>query len=180
MTTIRTVLAVSLLVPAVAVGCGDPPPKPAVAPVASPTSPTPVTNNLPKEEPTSPTASAVRISPEIAKACGIKEPDAYFAFDSAHIRPEDSKALDLVATCFSTGPLKGKTLKLVGHADPRGGSEYNMTLGQSRADGVAGYVVGKGLDKGKTSSTTRGEMDSSGTDEPSWAKDRRVDLLINP
>ncbi len=93
---------------------------------------------------------------------------------------EDAHALDLVATCFSTGPLKGKILKLVGHADPRGGSEYNMTLGQSRADGVAGYVVGKGLDKGKTQSTTRGEMDSSGTDEPSWARDRRVDLLINP
>jgi peptidoglycan-associated lipoprotein len=53
-----------------------------------------------------------------------------------------------------------------------------MTLGQSRADAVAKYVVGKGMDKAKALSSTRGEMDAAGTDEPSWAKDRRVDLLI--
>ena len=80
-----------------------------------------------------PCASRTRSS----KACGISEPDAYFAFDSANVRPDDARVLDQVATCFSSGPLKGRTLKLVGHADPRGGSDYNMTLGQSRADAVA-------------------------------------------
>ena len=86
--------------------------------------------------------------------------------------------LDQVATCFSSGPLKGRQLKLVGHADPRGSSDYNMTLGQSRADSVAGYVVGKGLDKSKTESTSRGAMDATGDNEPTWAKDRRVDVLL--
>jgi peptidoglycan-associated lipoprotein len=120
----------------------------------------------------------VRISDEIVKACGIAEPDAYFAFDSAHIRPDDSKVLQQVATCFNSGPLKGRTLKLVGHADPRGDSDYNMTLGQSRADSVAGYMRGKGMDKGKTESTSRGAMDATGADDPSWARDRRVDLML--
>ena len=55
-----------------------------------------------------------------------------------------------------------------------------MTLGQSRADAVTTYTVGKGLDKAKAQSSTRGEMDAAGTDEPSWAKDRRVDLLVAP
>jgi peptidoglycan-associated lipoprotein len=157
--------------------CGGetPPPKTAdTKPVAT----TPTPNRLPDKAPDSPTASAVRISDEIVKACGISEPDAYFAFDSANVRPEDSKVLQQVVTCFTTGPLKGRTLKLVGHADPRGDSDYNMTLGQSRADSVAGFMRSKGMDKAKTESTSRGAMDATGSDDPSWARDRRVDLLL--
>jgi len=137
-------------------------------------------NKLPAEEPTAPNASAVRISDEIVRLCGIKAPDAYFAFDSANLRKDDVGALDQVATCFSTGPLKGRKLRVVGHTDPRGAGEYNMALGQSRADSVAGYVGGKGLDKGHVESSSRGAMDAEGSDEPTWAKDRRVDLLLAP
>jgi peptidoglycan-associated lipoprotein len=159
-------------------GCGGaPPPKAADAPPPSPTVEAP-SPRLPDKAPDSPTASAVRISDEIVKACGINEPDAYFAFDSSNIRPEDSKVLQQVVTCFKTGPLAGRTLKLVGHADPRGDSDYNMTLGQSRADSVAGYMRSKGMDKGKTESTSRGAMDATGSDDPSWARDRRVDLML--
>jgi peptidoglycan-associated lipoprotein len=135
-------------------------------------------NRLPQQAPDSPTASAVRISDEIVKACGISEPDAFFAFDSAHLKPGDTRVLDQVVTCFVSGPLKGRTVKLVGHADPRGGSDYNMTLGQSRADAVKGYVVQHGMDNAKAESTSRGAMDATGTDEPSWARDRRVDLML--
>jgi peptidoglycan-associated lipoprotein len=156
----------------------QPPPKTeqavAAAPSAAPA------NHLPAQAPDSPQASAVRISDEIVKACGISEPDAYFAFDSAHLRPDDTKVVDQVVACFTTGPLKGRTLKLVGHADPRGGSDYNITLGQSRADSVANYMVGRGLDKAKAESTSRGAMDATGTDEPTWARDRRVDVMLGP
>jgi peptidoglycan-associated lipoprotein len=161
----------------VACGGDKPPPK---TPEANNTPPaaTTATNRLPDKAPDSPTASAVRISDEIVKACGISAPDAYFAFDSAHVQASDAKVLDQVVTCFSTGPLKGRLLKLVGHADPRGGSDYNVTLGQSRADAVGGYMIGKGLDKGKTESSSRGAMDATGTDEPTWARDRRVDVML--
>jgi peptidoglycan-associated lipoprotein len=155
---------------------GDKPP--AKAPDTAQAAPTSTTNHLPPQPPDSPTASAVRISDEIVKACGIKEPDAYFAFDSANLRAEDAGVLQQVVTCFTSGPLKGRTLKLVGHADPRGGSDYNVTLGQSRADSVAGYMLQKGMDKAKTESTSRGAMDAVGSDEPSWARDRRVDMML--
>jgi peptidoglycan-associated lipoprotein len=135
---------------------------------------------LPPNPPNSPTASAVRIADEIVKACGIQAPDAYFAFDSSDVRPDDASVLGQLVTCFTTGPLAGKQMKLVGHADPRGGSDYNMTLGQSRADSVKDYIVGHGLDKSKTDSTSRGAMDASGVDEPSWARDRRVDIMLGP
>ena len=157
--------------------CGASPPPKAADNTPPPPAQAP-TNRLPDKAPDSPTASAVRISDEIVKACGINEPDAYFAFDSTNIRPDDSKVLQQVVTCFTSGPLKGRTLKLVGHADPRGDSDYNMTLGQSRADAVAGYMRSKGMDKGKTESTSRGAMDATGADDPSWARDRRVDLML--
>jgi peptidoglycan-associated lipoprotein len=133
---------------------------------------------LPDQAPDSPTASAVKISDEILKACGIKDADAYFAFDSSRLDHQYTTPLDQVATCFSTGPLKGRTLKLVGHADPRGGSEYNMTLGQKRADEVSNYLGTKGLDKGKRESSSRGALDATGSDEPTWARDRRVDVML--
>jgi peptidoglycan-associated lipoprotein len=159
--------------------CGDKPPAKAPETAqATPSAQPAATTHLPPKPPDSPTASAVRISDEIVKACGISEPDAYFAFDSANVRTEDARVLDQVVTCFTTGPLKGKTMKLVGHADPRGGSDYNMTLGQSRADAVKGYMLTHGMDKAKTESTSRGAMDASGTDEPTWARDRRVDLML--
>jgi peptidoglycan-associated lipoprotein len=169
------IAAVPLLGP-LACGGDNPPPKTAADTPAAP--PPAAAPRLPEKAPDSPTASAVRISDEIVKACGINEPDAYFAFDSANLRPDDVRVLGQVATCFSTGPLKGRVLKMVGHADPRGDSDYNMTLGQSRADAVTSYMRGKGMDKSKSESTSRGAMDATGTDEPSWARDRRVDMLL--
>jgi peptidoglycan-associated lipoprotein len=157
--------------------CGGETPPPKAADTAKTAAPA-AENRLPPQAPDSPTASAVRISDEIVKACGINEPDAYFAFDSANLRPEDAKVLMHIVMCFSTGPLSGRALKIVGHADPRGGSDYNMTLGQSRADSVATYLVKKGMNKSKTESSSRGAMDATGSDEPTWARDRRVDMML--
>jgi peptidoglycan-associated lipoprotein len=170
--------ALALAASPLACGGDKPPPKSPASVTPPPTSAPAATSRLPAKAPDSPTASAVRISDEIVKACGIREPDAYFAFDSTNVRPDDARVLDQIVSCFTGGPLKGRLLKLVGHADPRGGSDYNITLGQSRADSVAGYMLGKGMDKAKTESTSRGAIDATGTDEPTWARDRRVDLML--
>jgi len=176
--SIRVALALAALAAASLVACGGDKPPPKTSDDAKTTNPGASASRLPEKAPDSPTASAVRISDEIVKACGISAPDAYFAFDSTNVRQDDARVLDQVASCFSTGPLKGRQLKLVGHADPRGSSDYNMTLGQSRADAVAGYIIGKGLDKAKTESTSRGAMDATGDSEPTWARDRRVDVML--
>jgi peptidoglycan-associated lipoprotein len=125
-----------------------------------------------------PTRSNINISEDIKKACGISDADAYFAFDSANVRPQDHAILQKLASCFSTGPLKGHTMRLVGHADPRGDEEYNMVLGGRRADNVKSAIVGAGLDSSKIATTSRGEMDATGTDEAGWEKDRRVDVML--
>jgi peptidoglycan-associated lipoprotein len=171
-------LAAAVAASLVAAGCGEKPAAKTAADAKPTDSAAPTADRLPAKAPDSPTASAVHISDEILEACGISKPDAYFAFDSANVRPDDARVLGQIADCFTKGKLAGRTLKLVGHADPRGGSDYNVTLGQSRADAVAGYITSKGLDKAKAESTSRGAMDATGTDDPSWARDRRVDVLL--
>jgi len=159
------------------VACGGSKP-PAAAPTAAnappaSTAPTPQTTAA-----QSPTASNVSISDEIRTKCGIPDADAYFTFDSSHLTTSDRAPLDLVARCFVSGPLAGHSVKLVGRADPRGESDYNITLGQSRADAVGSYLDGRGLAKGKTLTTSRGSMDASGSDESGWQHDRRVDVML--
>jgi peptidoglycan-associated lipoprotein len=124
------------------------------------------------------TASSVSISDEIRAKCGIPDADAYFAFDSSRVTSSDRSPLDLVAQCFTAGPIKGHSVKLVGRADPRGASDYNFTLGQGRADAVTKYLTIRGLERGKLQATSRGAMDASGSDESSWQHDRRVDVLL--
>jgi peptidoglycan-associated lipoprotein len=142
-------------------------PKQAYAPPAPP---------APKAAPE--TRSNIVISDEIRRACGITDEDAYFAFDSAQIRQEDHGVLSKLATCFETGPLKGRDMHLVGHCDPRGSDEYNMVLGGRRAESVKQYLAGEGLAKAQVQTTSRGELDAKGYDEPTWSKDRRVDVML--
>jgi peptidoglycan-associated lipoprotein len=120
----------------------------------------------------------VAISDEIRAKCGIPDADAYFPFDSAHVTSGDRSPLDRVVQCFTKGPLAGRSVKLVGRADPRGESDYNITLGQSRADAVGTYLATRGMDKSKAQSTSRGAMDAQGTDESGWQRDRRVDIVL--
>lgn len=120
----------------------------------------------------------INISDEIKKACGITDAEAFFDYDSANIQGAARTVLTKLANCFSTGPLKGRKMNLVGHADPRGEEEYNMVLGGRRADNVKGFLVSVGLPDAQAATTSRGEMDATGTDDASWSKDRRVDVVL--
>lgn len=174
------VIAGALLLSALAVGCGGeatpPPDVPPQPPAPAPAAPAPQADNPKPDD--DPTKSTLRISDEIRKKCGITEKDAYFAFDSANVRPQDRAILGQLAKCFKDGPLAGRQMRLVGHADPRGEDEYNMLLGQRRADNVKGAIAREGLGQEQMQTTSRGEMDASGTDEASWSKDRRVDIVL--
>ncbi len=141
---------------------------------------TPASGPVPeaKKQSDLPTQAQISIAQDIVKACGISDPDAYFAFDSAKITEQAERVGKELVTCFTTGPLKGRSLRLVGHADPRGSDEYNMVLGQHRADNYMQFLVSGGLPQDKATDSSRGEMDATGTDEATWALDRRVDVLL--
>jgi peptidoglycan-associated lipoprotein len=159
------------LIAALASACASTPPP---APPASP--PQSVGAAPPPAPAVQPTE--VALAPDILRLCGIPNADAYFNFDSASVAGKARTPLDAVAACFTTGKLAGRGMKLVGRADPRGASDYNMTLGQSRADAVASYLERRGVSPSHAASTTRGALDATGTDESSWAHDRRVDILL--
>jgi peptidoglycan-associated lipoprotein len=124
------------------------------------------------------TTSSVHISDDIRSQCSIPDVDAYFAFDSARLTASDRTPLDLVVQCFTSGPLRGRSVKLIGRADPRGQPEYNITLGQWRADAVGTYLTSRGMRRDQTSPTSRGAMDATGTNETTWQHDRRVDVML--
>ncbi len=163
-----------------ATACASDPPPPAATPTATaaPSAPPPVQAKALEKPGDIPTQSNINISDEIRKACGITDTEAFFAYDSANVRPADKAVLKKLADCFSTGPLKGRELRLVGHADPRGEEEYNMVLGGRRADNVKSAITAQGLSAAKIATTSRGKLDATGSDEAGWAKDRRVDVVL--
>jgi len=134
----------------------------------------------PQAQPPAPeeTRSHISVAADIRHACGISDSDAHFAYDSASIRAEDHRVLAALAGCFTNGPLRGREMRLVGHADPRGDSEYNYVLGQRRADNVKSSIASAGLAASKIATTSRGEHEARGRDEVSWMKDRRVDVVL--
>ncbi len=168
---------------ALLLGCASDPTEPPAAPTGGTdpvaTSTTPAGEALPADDPNDdPTKSQINISDEIKKACGISDSDAHFAYNSANIRPQDEAVLKKLATCFATGPLKDKLMQLVGHADPRGDEDYNMVLGGRRAENVRAALSARGLGKDRVKTSSRGELDATGTDEASYFEDRRVDVLV--
>jgi peptidoglycan-associated lipoprotein len=120
--------------------------------------------------------SNIQVDPRIAERCQL--PRAHFAFDSARVRGTDSASLEKLAACFTTGPLKGRSMSIVGHADPRGELEYNLALGQRRAGSIAVYLAKHGMSESRIITSSRGELEASGTSEETWAHDRRVEVLL--
>jgi peptidoglycan-associated lipoprotein len=178
-TTLALVLGITLF------GCSK---KPAAKPV-TPADPTPPTTgqvtkpppNVTQDQVVSPTLA---ISGDIISACGIKAaPSAgapKFDTDKDELTAEDRAVLDQVATCLTTGALKGRAVDLIGRADPRGTEEYNLGLGSRRAGSVSAYLGRLGVGQPQMMVTTRGALDAKGTDESSYAADRRVDIQLQP
>lgn len=121
--------------------------------------------------------SNVKIDEKIIKLCGDL-PTARFSFDSAEVSAEASNVLDALARCFISGPGKGKGIKLVGHADPRGETEYNLALGQRRADSTKQGLVAYGVREDQIETVSFGSEKpvAQGHTESAWAKNRRADI----
>jgi peptidoglycan-associated lipoprotein len=100
----------------------------------------------------------------------------YFDFDSSVIREEARAVIELYARKLAAD----RTLKVTveGHADERGGREYNLSLGQKRAEAVLQALVMLGADALQLEAISFGEERPAvqGSDESSWARNRRAEL----
>jgi peptidoglycan-associated lipoprotein len=132
------------------------------------------------EATTTTTSANLQVGKELIDACNLNlnsvENAPKFDFDQSVLLPDDRTVLDQIAKCVTTGPLQGRQLHLIGRADPRGEVEYNMVLGESRADSVRDYLMSLGVPKENLTETSRGKLDATGTDEATWRIDRRVDV----
>jgi peptidoglycan-associated lipoprotein len=129
-----------------------------------------------------PVSPSLTVSGDLDKQCALHFADRgqspKFSYDRFALDAADRKVLEQVASCLTAGPLKGKKLQLVGRADPRGTDEYNLALGNNRAQTVGDFLTELGVATEQVAVMTRGALDATGRDERSWQVDRRVDLRL--
>lgn len=129
----------------------------------------------------SPTMSGVYLDPELARLCGMATSTAFFEFNSAALEGADNSGLLALATCVSTGPLKGRQIELIGHTDPRGTVDHNTQLGKSRADSVMQFLANQGgVPADRMITRTEGEKQADPSDPDSWPYERRVNIRLVP
>jgi len=100
----------------------------------------------------------------------------YFDFDSDVVKEQYSGLVDLHARRLKAN--KQAALMLEGHTDERGGREYNLALGQRRAESVAKSLTLLGAAANQVEAVSFGKERpaAQGSTEEAWAKNRRVEL----
>ncbi len=100
----------------------------------------------------------------------------YFDFDSSALRADSREALDAHIALLQFDSQK--SIRLEGHTDERGTREYNMALGERRANAVRDYMVVNGIDSYRIETVSYGEERpvAYGSGESNWSQNRRVEL----
>ena len=101
----------------------------------------------------------------------------YFDFDVAEFKPADRETLTYHARDLAAN--SGKRIRLEGHADERGTREYNLALGERRANGILNYFIVNGASRSQIEVVSYGEErpEQSGQSEQAYSRNRRVEVV---
>jgi len=104
--------------------------------------------------------------------------DIYFEFDSIRLAPEAQEILTQKAAWLRKNPSARVTLE--GHCDDRGTNEYNLALGEGRAQSARAFLVDLGIKASRLTTISYGEERpiATGQNEEAWARNRRVHFVI--
>lgn len=104
--------------------------------------------------------------------------DAFFGFDAATLDADAQEALQQSARWLRDHPEF--TLRIEGHCDARGTEQYNLALGDRRADAAASYLEALGVDRSRVKTVSYGEERpfEEGDNESAWAQNRRAHLVL--
>jgi peptidoglycan-associated lipoprotein len=104
----------------------------------------------------------------------------HYATDADTIKAEDGAIVQAHAQHLIGHP--GFVVRLEGNSDERGSSEYNLALGQRRADGIRKMLLVRGVKEDQIESISNGEEKPTAKnhDESSWLENRRTDFNYNP
>lgn len=102
----------------------------------------------------------------------------YFDFDKYNLRPDAKAALDANLALLQEYP--DVVVKIEGHCDERGTTEYNLALGDRRARAAMDYMTTMGISAGRLSVISFGEERPAmtGSNEGAWSKNRRCEFRI--
>ncbi|MGD2153837.1 MAG: peptidoglycan-associated lipoprotein Pal [Gemmatimonadales bacterium] len=102
----------------------------------------------------------------------------HFDFDKSDIRPDAEEVLQRKVTVLREYP--SVDLRIEGHCDERGSNEYNLALGQRRAEAVRRYLVSYGIDVGRFATISYGEERPTvrASNEDAWAQNRRAEFRV--
>lgn len=102
----------------------------------------------------------------------------FFPFNSAQLSSGTTQALNANVEFLKTNTTVD--VQIEGHADERGGIQYNLALGEKRAKTVRDYLVANGVSSNRISVISYGKERpvAEGNDESSWSKNRRANFVI--
>lgn len=136
--------------------------------------------------PAAPASAAVTVAPAASAqiyADALNDPQSilakrsvYYPFDVSEVQAADKPVVQAHGEYLSKHAAR--TVRLEGNCDERGSNEYNLALGQRRADGVQKMLELGGAKASQLNSVSYGEEKPVGSahDEASWAKNRRTDI----
>ena len=104
--------------------------------------------------------------------------DIHFDFDKYNIRPKDAEILKENSALLMKYPAM--SFQIEGHCDERGTDEYNLALGERRANSTKKYLISLGIEASRISTISYGEerpLDSQSS-EDAWTKNRRAHFVI--
>jgi len=123
-------------------------------------------------------SSSGRLSQEEIRAQNaLRQTVFYFDFDIAEFKTEDRDTLTFHARDLAANP--NKRVRLEGHADERGTREYNLALGERRANGILNYLIVNGASRSQIEVVSYGEERpaQSGQTESAYGRNRRVEIV---
>lgn len=138
--------------------------------------------STPRAEPIHEEWTAAEPGPDALAAADLNRMNVlqtiYFDFDSSVIRGDQVERVRDNADWLTANP--DAVIIIEGHCDERGTREYNMALGQMRADATRDFIVSLGVDPGRIETLSFGEElpAVSGHEEAAWAANRRSVLVI--
>jgi len=113
---------------------------------------------------------------ELARQRALAKTVFYFEFDKSDLSAEDRDALVYHAAELKANP--SRRIRLEGHADERGTREYNLALGERRAQAVERYLQVQGVSASQMETISYGEERpaNTGTTEAAYSQNRRVEM----
>ncbi|HOP47178.1 MAG TPA: peptidoglycan-associated lipoprotein Pal [Desulfobacteraceae bacterium] len=108
----------------------------------------------------------------------FEEANIYFDFDRSELKPEAQANLQKKAEWLRANPMH--SVMIAGHCDERGTAEYNLALGERRANSAKEYLTALGISENRIETISYGEEKPAdpGHNEEAWAKNRRAEFSL--